>query len=180
MRPRPPRSSWLMGERQPIPNRVPTARTRLDTPASPCLALRPCRTASDPLQPPIARPNRHPEPCPPPPPIICSNPLTLFASASRLSAAVAAIPDDQPAAAALRRQAARLVYQANEHEATTDDLERADDRIDHRLHALISAIALDEETASETRKATDRARSRAAAVEEVARNICAQAAALSR
>ena len=100
--------------------------------------------------------------------------------ARRLSAAVAAIPDDQPAAAALRRQAARIVYQANEHEATTDDIERADDRLDHQIHALISAIALDQETASETRKAANRARTRAAYVEEVARNIRAQAAALSR
>ena len=100
--------------------------------------------------------------------------------ARRLSAALAAIPEGQPTAAALRRQAAIVIYQANESEDETDHIEREDDRLDHQIRALINAIALDEETAAETRKAAKRARRDAAHLAETARNIRAQAAALSR
>ena len=130
----------------------------------------------DPLQPPVTRSNWHPEPYLPL--VICSNPLTDHAS--RLSVAVAAIPNDQPAAAAVRRQAARIVYQANEHEVEVDAIERTEDRLDHQIRTLLNAITLDQAAAAENRKAADRARGTAAHLEATARNIRAQAAALSR
>ncbi len=72
------------------------------------------------------------------------------------------------------------MYQANEHEAITDSIEREDDRLDHQIRALLNATTLDLAAADENRKAAERALRDAAHLAETARNIRAQTAALSR